>query len=198
MRAGTIIRFNEERGFGFIAPEAGTGDLFFHVSAISGNRRNIAPGETIQFDLGVDKNGRIHATRVLRAPGRLAGMGVSSAILTPLITILGLVVIVRLAGASWWVFAPYALMSIFSFGAYKADKDRSIQGQRRTPEAELHMLDLLGGWPGGMFARTRLRHKSRKLSFRLRAAAIISIHFVFWTVIAVRYPNLFGLGTLWR
>ena len=34
MQKGTIKLWNEDRGFGFIKPDAGGNDVFFHVSAL--------------------------------------------------------------------------------------------------------------------------------------------------------------------
>ncbi len=36
MAQGTIVRVNLERGFGFIQPDTGSQDLFFHASALEG------------------------------------------------------------------------------------------------------------------------------------------------------------------
>ena len=34
-----------------------------------------------------------------------------------------------------------------------------------TPERTLHLLALLGGWPGAILARRRFRHKTMKVPF---------------------------------
>ena len=51
------------------------------------------------------------------------------------------------------------------------------------PENTLHLLALLGGWPGALVAQAQFRHKTRKVSFRA----------VFWLTVAV---NLAALGWL--
>ena len=61
--------------------------------------------------------------------------------------------------------ALYAGISMLTFIAYAADKAAARDGRRRTPENTLHLLALLGGWPGALLAQHRLRHKSRKASF---------------------------------
>lgn len=59
----------------------------------------------------------------------------------------------------------YLAMSVVTFGAYALDKSAARNRQWRTPENTLHMLSLMGGWPGAMLAQQMLRHKSAKRSF---------------------------------
>lgn len=53
METGTLLRFDADRGFGFIAPDSGDGkDLFMHVSGLEdpGDQYKIKPGHTkVQF-----------------------------------------------------------------------------------------------------------------------------------------------------
>lgn len=51
MNTGTVKWFNGTKGFGFIAPEDGSPDVFVHFSAIEGDGyRELAEGQRVQFD----------------------------------------------------------------------------------------------------------------------------------------------------
>lgn len=58
------------------------------------------------------------------------------------------------------------MFSLISFFAYAKDKSAAKRDAWRTPENTLHMLDLLGGWPGGLIAQQKFRHKTAKESFQ--------------------------------
>ena len=51
MTTGTVKWFNAENGFGFIAPDVGSADLFAHYSAIAGSgHRSLEDGQRVEFD----------------------------------------------------------------------------------------------------------------------------------------------------
>ena len=81
-----------------------------------------------------------------------------------------------LRGVSLIPLAAYGLMSLVCFIAYYRDKQFAIQGLQRTPEARLHLYELLGGWPGGLLAQRLIRHKNRKLSYQLMFCLIVLLH----------------------
>ncbi|GAA4191300.1 hypothetical protein GCM10022288_21880 [Gryllotalpicola kribbensis] len=51
MATGTVKWFNSDKGYGFIAPDDGTADVFAHFSAISSSGyRNLEEGQKVEFD----------------------------------------------------------------------------------------------------------------------------------------------------
>ncbi|SDH19409.1 cold-shock protein [Agrococcus jejuensis] len=58
MAKGTVKWFSSEKGFGFIAPEDGSADLFAHFSAIEGSgRRDLFDGQAVEFDVEQGQRG---------------------------------------------------------------------------------------------------------------------------------------------
>ncbi len=52
MTTGTVKWFNAEKGFGFIAPDDGSADLFAHYSGIVGSgHRSLEDGQRVSFDV---------------------------------------------------------------------------------------------------------------------------------------------------
>jgi cold shock protein len=51
MATGTVKWFNADKGYGFIAPDDGTADVFVHFSAIaSSGYRSLAENQKVEFD----------------------------------------------------------------------------------------------------------------------------------------------------
>ena len=51
MAQGTVKWFNDEKGYGFIAVDDGSKDVFVHFSAIDGSGyRELAEGQRVQFE----------------------------------------------------------------------------------------------------------------------------------------------------
>ena len=65
---GTLIRWNDERGFGFIAPAGGADELFVHVSAFPRDGRRPETGEVISYLTQAGPDGKVRAISIMR-PG---------------------------------------------------------------------------------------------------------------------------------
>jgi uncharacterized membrane protein YsdA (DUF1294 family) len=68
------------------------------------------------------------------------------------------------------------ITSVMAFVAYGVDKRLSIRRQRRISERTLHVLALLGGWPGAWLAQRVFRHKTRKTPFRVMYFCTVGLH----------------------
>ena len=75
-----------------------------------------------------------------------------------------------------WVLGIYLLASTCTLIAYKLDKTAAKHSHRRTPEKTLHILALIGGWPGAIIGQKLFRHKSKKLSFQVTFWATIILN----------------------
>jgi CspA family cold shock protein len=51
MATGKVKRFDETKGFGFIAPDGGGADVFFHHSEIQGGLTSLATGQSVEFEV---------------------------------------------------------------------------------------------------------------------------------------------------
>ncbi|MCO8123780.1 DUF1294 domain-containing protein [Stieleria sp. TO1_6] len=56
---------------------------------------------------------------------------------------------------------------------YGEDKSAARNGRWRTSEATLHLVELLGGWPGALVGQEFFRHKTKKLSFQIDFLLIV-------------------------
>ena len=56
---GTVKFFNQEKGFGFIAPDDGGKDVFVHITALQASGvMAIDQGDKVTFDIEDDPRGR--------------------------------------------------------------------------------------------------------------------------------------------
>ncbi len=59
MATGTVKFFNHSKGFGFITPEGGGGDVFVHISAVEqSGLPGLNDGQKVTFDTQPDPRGK--------------------------------------------------------------------------------------------------------------------------------------------
>lgn len=67
MATGTVSKFSDEKGFGFISPDAGGKDVFVHHSDINmDGYKSLTTGERVNFDVAQEAKGP-KASNVTRA-----------------------------------------------------------------------------------------------------------------------------------
>ena len=49
-QVGRVIRFDTNKGFGFIAPDGGGDDMFLHASALIGDPQSLRQGMKVEFE----------------------------------------------------------------------------------------------------------------------------------------------------
>jgi uncharacterized membrane protein YsdA (DUF1294 family)/cold shock CspA family protein len=176
-RRGTLVDWNDERGFGFISPADGGSRVFVHVSAFPRGRRPSGDCE-ITYVEHRDERGRPRAAQVHYsggAPRSRSGGGTEASLVVAALFFVVLVGLVALNDLPLLAPAAYGVLSVFTFLLYSADKSAARHGRWRTSESTLHTFGLAGGWPGALVARHALRHKTRKQPFRT----------VFWVTVVV-------------
>jgi CspA family cold shock protein len=56
MATGTVKWFNATKGFGFIQPDDGSGDVFVHISAVErAGMRDLKDGQKIKYEIVQDR-----------------------------------------------------------------------------------------------------------------------------------------------
>ena len=62
MAHGTVKWFNTDKGYGFIAPETGGGDVFVHITAVQrAGLDTLRDGQKVSFELETGRNGKTSA-----------------------------------------------------------------------------------------------------------------------------------------
>lgn len=176
---GTLTDWNDDRGFGFVVPADGGPRAFAHISAFPRGRRPEV-GDVVSYLPGQDEQGRLRAGDVAFESRASGGALVAGRRVMGVVGIVVLILVVAtVAGlssrAGWLIPGVYLVMSGVAFLLYRADKIAAEKGNRRTPESTLHLVALLGGWPGALVAQQVLRHKTIKQPFRR----------IFWLTVVV-------------
>jgi cold shock protein len=65
MATGTVKWFNAQKGYGFIQPTTGGGDVFVHISAVErAGMDGLAEGQKVTYELETGQRGRVSAVNL--------------------------------------------------------------------------------------------------------------------------------------
>ena len=65
MITGTVKFFNNDKGYGFIAPEDGSGDAFVHISAVErAGMATLSKDQRVSYELETDGRGKTSAVNL--------------------------------------------------------------------------------------------------------------------------------------
>ncbi|PKH88336.1 DUF1294 domain-containing protein [Colwellia sp. Bg11-28] len=186
---GKLIRWNTDKAFGFITPNGGGDTIFIHKTALKNRNRTPKINDIISFSVIQDNQGRYCADQATfsgeKSPKKkFKNVSTFSIYLSLIFTTL-VAVAYFLGYLPQKILLVYLGVSLMTFIAYALDKSKAQRGKWRTQESTLHLLALLGGWPGAALAQQLLRHKSKKKEFRV----------TFWFTVVINTATLVWLMT---
>ncbi len=187
---GKIIKWNDDKGFGFVEPNGGGDRAFVHIKAFNPRSRRPVNGEVITYESVRENNNRYKAENIKFARDAKASNNRSKpknesffGVFTMFFCI-GLLVSVFVGKLPVIIVGLYIVMSLIAFIVYAVDKSAAQNGRWRTEESILHLISIIGGWPGAYFAQAKLRHKSSKEEFKsvYRVTVFLNLGglFLFW------------------
>lgn len=176
---GKIANWKDDQGFGFVTPNGRNEKAFVHIKAFADRSRRPVDGDLVTYELVMDDKGRFRADDIRFSGAKVmsaTASGSSSGSFGIIFTALFYCFLLLAAVMAWIPLAIlilYHAASAIAFLAYALDKEAAKNKRWRTKESTLHMLGLVGGWPGALLAQKIIRHKSRKQEFQA----------VFWTTV---------------
>ena len=192
---GQVIEWHDDKGYGFIQPlnpAHGENRIFLHITSFSQRGPRPLAGALLEYEVIQDSKGRLNAQRVSYVRRQSAqaikpsATGQSKAWRGWLITLYGAFIMALQLTHQLpvWAIAIPLLLSGLTYLIYDMDKKAAQQGKQLIPEKNLHLLALLGGWPGALLAQQKLRHKSAKTQFQQ----------VFWATVVLNWVLLIILS----
>lgn len=183
---GKVIKWSDDRGYGFIQPKVGGPEVFFHATGVKSKRRRPKIDDEVVFEISSIDSQKIRAIQVQFANDVITPS--KAAALSAGIFLLGMAVMAVLGKVPLWVPSVYVFASMVSFAVFGVDKAKAQASQWRVSEATLHLIELLGGWPGALTAQYYFRHKNAKTSYQIVFWAIVACHLLFvfvwfWTIV---------------
>lgn len=199
---GTLVSWDDARGFGFAEAPGVTGQIFVHIKFFRARHVRPASGDRLRFTLGAGRDGGPAAAdaEIVGAPpppepgpAQTTTIVDVSRLVAATSILVGALMVVTMGRAPAWFGALYLVMSLGSGLAYWLDKEYARAGRSRVRETSLHLADGFFGIAGGLFAQHVFRHKTRKNSFRYVTRLIWVMHA---TLLAALLGGLIPFGEI--
>lgn len=165
-----LAEWDATRGYGFL--QVSKKRVFLHRRDFAELDRQPVVGEEIRFIMGKDAKGRQCAKEAVFVISRRSP-GIWRPILLISLLVMPSIALIRAGGDNRWIFGYLAVINLVTYKVYAMDKRSARAGAWRVAEGKLHLLELLGGWPGAYIAQNNLRHKCSKGSYQ----------FIFWLIV---------------
>jgi cold shock CspA family protein len=128
---GKITFWNDDKGYGFITPSAGSKQVFVHISAFGNRNRRPEINQFVTFSLSTDKQGRPCAMRVAMAGEQIPNLTKRNGRLLLLIRA-GLFLVI--VGILWtFAYSQYQKYQPSSYAPIKAPASTNSNSRQATP-----------------------------------------------------------------
>lgn len=188
---GQMVTWKDDKGFGFVITEGAQHKIFAHINDFAHRSRRPIEGDKVSYDIALDQQKRERAINIRYSNEKVLveldpknikkTVGDSYTLL--FCGVLGGLLLMNKIPLS--LLLIYFVLCVSTFIAYALDKSAAQQNRWRTKESTLHLLSLLGGWIGALFAQNKLRHKSTKKEFQQ----------VFWVTVFVNSAVCIWMAT---
>lgn len=212
---GIIKSWKEDKGFGFIQPNGGGKDIFIHIRDLKHSNYQPQQGDDICYKAVADKDGKMRAydafikgqeisqqyrkksfkTNQLQEQNkrREYRLGTLPILVIAMIPFVFSALLIK-ERHNFIPFFTYLILSLLTFIVYAFDKTKAHRNEWRVSESTLHLLELMGGWPGALITQRVIRHKNKKTSFQMIFWIIVIIHIAIW--LDVVFFNSAGIGSV--
>lgn len=192
---GRVSQWDAAKGLGFVQPEGGGERLLLRRADLQGRLRTREPqtGEALRYALSADGRRALQVQSLAPRPAPAAAPGHATrpargAGSERLLVIPAFALLLGALHLAHPLPRPipllYGALSTALFLVYGMDKWAARRGGARVAEFSLHLVALMGGWPGALLGQQIFRHKTAKpLFLRLTwamAALNIALLLVAW------------------